>query len=286
MKRKGMTLRSIAALYMASPSWYELSNSSRRIYLYGMKSLEKLMDMPADKITRPMVIDLKDSLFEKSSSCHSAMKVLNNIMSFGYDRGMCQFNHAGSMRHLPKMTPIPRWTDEECDLFLEKAPLQMKRLFLLALYTGQRKSDLIRMKWDQYDGTYIHFKQQKTGTKLVIPVHPLLKAELEVMKEEKVMMFKAKRLIVSPYILHNSHSHPWSLSAVSEAMRKTLISLGIKGRSIHGLRKTTAAKLAEFGLSPHAIASVTGHKSLKEIMNYTKEADQVRLAEEAIARWS
>jgi integrase len=51
---------------------------------------------------------------------------------------------------------------------------------------------------------------------------------------------------------------------------------------MHGLRKTAARMLAEAGCSAHQIASVTGHRSLKEIERYTRGADQKRLATAAI----
>jgi integrase len=50
----------------------------------------------------------------------------------------------------------------------------------------------------------------------------------------------------------------------------------------HGLRKALLRLLAEAGRSAKQIAAVSGHKSLKEIERYTADADQARLAEEAM----
>jgi integrase len=52
----------------------------------------------------------------------------------------------------------------------------------------------------------------------------------------------------------------------------------------HGLRKAAARRLAEANCSTKEIASVTGHKTLAEVVRYTKEADQKRLAKAAMAR--
>jgi integrase len=56
------------------------------------------------------------------------------------------------------------------------------------------------------------------------------------------------------------------------------------GLSPHGLRKATARRLAEAGCTPHQIASITGHQSLKEVERYTRAADQKRLAAAAVVR--
>jgi integrase len=57
-----------------------------------------------------------------------------------------------------------------------------------------------------------------------------------------------------------------------------------RGLSPHGLRKATARRLAEAGCTPHQIAAITGHQSLKEVERYTRGADQRRLAASAVVR--
>jgi integrase len=54
--------------------------------------------------------------------------------------------------------------------------------------------------------------------------------------------------------------------------------------SAHGLRKAAARRLAEAGCTEHEIAAITGHASLREIVRYTKAADQKRLAAAAMAK--
>ena len=52
--------------------------------------------------------------------------------------------------------------------------------------------------------------------------------------------------------------------------------------TFHGLRKTASVRLAEAGCTPHEIAAITGHASLKEIERYTKTAERKRLAASAM----
>jgi integrase len=54
--------------------------------------------------------------------------------------------------------------------------------------------------------------------------------------------------------------------------------------SAHGLRKATAAALAEAGATAHEIAAVTGHMSLEEVERYTRAARKQKLAGAAIAK--
>ncbi len=57
---------------------------------------------------------------------------------------------------------------------------------------------------------------------------------------------------------------------------------GLPHGSAHGLRKAAARRLAEAGCTEHEIASITGHRSLQEIVRYTRAADQKRLAVSAM----
>jgi site-specific recombinase XerD len=52
----------------------------------------------------------------------------------------------------------------------------------------------------------------------------------------------------------------------------------------HGLRKAQMRRLAESGASAKQIASISGHKSLREVERYTDAADQKRLSRGAIAK--
>lgn len=53
-----------------------------------------------------------------------------------------------------------------------------------------------------------------------------------------------------------------------------------------GLRKATAARLAERGCTPHEIMAVTGHQTLEEVERYTREAQRAGLAHSAWKRFA
>ena len=41
---------------------------------------------------------------------------------------------------------------------------------MLALWTGQRQGDLLRLPWSAYERTHIKLKQRKTGARVVVKV--------------------------------------------------------------------------------------------------------------------
>lgn len=135
----------------------------------------------------------------------------------------------------------------------------MRRNQAPALHTGQRSSDLIKIRWDDYDGSAIQVTQEKTGSRLWVPCHEDLKVELT----------EWKRNATSVTILVNPASgEPWNRIGFSNAVRLSIKAHPEgKGYVFHGLRKAFASPMVEAGCSVLEIAVVTGHMSLKKPRN-------------------
>jgi integrase len=154
------------------------------------------------------------------------------------------------------------WPPELIDRFLREARPSLRWAVKLALYTGQRRSDLVKMKWSDFDGDRIEVRQQKTGELLEIPCHKDLRAELESMPR------------TAETILVGERGAPLNGSSLSVMVRKTLREMGVDGYAIHGLRKNAAVALANAGCTPHEIAAITGHRTLGMVAHYAKRHDQ------------
>jgi Phage integrase family len=75
------------------------------------------------------------------------------------------------------------------------------------------------------------------------------------------------------------------MPGLSEFMRRAIAAAGLPGRcNSHGLRKALMRRLAEARKSEKQIASVSGHKTLREIERYTAAADQRRLAKDTLRK--
>jgi integrase len=117
-------------------------------------------------------------------------------------------------------------------------------------------------------------KQAKTRGELVIPVHPDLQAILDRAPSDKLTFLVTR--FGKPFLERRS--------VIGSASNVTIADLS--RCSAHGLRKAAARRLAEAGCTEHEIAAITGHASLREIVRYTKAADQKKLARAAIDKVS
>jgi integrase len=169
------------------------------------------------------------------------------------------------------------WTEQEIEQYETKHPVgtQARLSLALALYTGQRASDLVVMGRQHVDGDKINVAQRKTGTRLWIQIDPILKAIIDATP--------------SPHLtfLISAHGRPYASSKTfGAAMSNWAKEAGLAGCPLHGLRKACCRRLAEAGCSASEIMSVSGHKSLVEVERYVRAANQKRMAEAAIEKLS
>ena len=168
--------------------------------------------------------------------------------------------------------PWPERVIEKFEAEARPKPIAQLALALL-LYTGQRGSDVVRMKWADYDGTGIAVRQLKTGTPLWIRCHKKLKAILE----------SAPR--PSEFILTSRYGRGYTAGGLRDLISAATAQIGAAGHTAHDLRCNAAIALAEAGCNDHEIMAVTGHRTFKEAQKYTAKANQKKLSEQAIAKW-
>jgi integrase len=125
---------------------------------------------------------------------------------------------------------------------------------LLALWTGQRQGDLLRLAWPSYDGTHLRLRQSKTGVRVSIPVGAPLKATLDA----------AAKIKHGPTILCSTNKKPWTSDGFRASWRKACQKAGIVGVTFNDLRGTAVTRLAIAGCTEAEIATITGH-SLREV---------------------
>jgi len=167
------------------------------------------------------------------------------------------------------------WSEEEIAQYEAFWPVgsRQRLAFALMLYTGQRRSDAVKMGPSDIRDGFLDVIQQKTGARLLIPIHPAL-ADIIALEPAKVGSY-----------LQNQAGKQASSNGLGNQFRVWADAAGVSGDlSGHGLRKAAARRLAEAGCTTHQIAAITGHKTLSEVERYTRAVDQKKLAEEAMKR--
>jgi integrase len=140
----------------------------------------------------------------------------------------------------------------------------------LLLYTGQRRSDVVRMGRQHVRDGWISIVQQKTGQLVEIPFHQEFKDVLAALP------------LANMTFLTTAQGKPFTPPGFTNWFRDMVKEAGLPGKlSPHGLRKAACRRLAEAGCTPHQIMAISGHKSLDEVTRYTVAASRRELATQA-----
>jgi integrase len=252
-------LLSVLHSYQASGEFDGLAVRTRRDYVEKIKAIEgEFGDFPlaalTDRRTRGIFMAWRDKLAAKSRrQADYAWQVLARILSWGHNRGLVLANPCARGGRLYRGSRVDRiWTPDDEGAFLKSAPAHLHLPLLLALWTGQRQGDLLRLPWSAYDGTHIRLRQSKTGARVVLPVGAPLKATLDAAKKN------------GPLILTNSLRRPWTSHGFQASWRIAATKAGIVGITFHDLRGTAVTRLAIVGCTEAEIATITGH-SLRDV---------------------
>jgi integrase len=234
---------------------FGVSSRTRRDYIKQIKRIEHAFgDFPIkalnDPRSRSLFLDWRDQLAKTSlRQADYAYGTLARILSWAHNRGLIATNpctKSGKLYHGTRVNKI--WSDEDVERFLRSAPPYLRLAMLLAINTGQRQGDLLRLPWSAYNGTQIKLRQRKTGAYVSIPVADALRAALDVASRQ------------SPIILTNTTGKPWTESGFQSAWGKATMRAGIRGLTFHDLRGTAVVILARAGCNEVEIYSITGHK--------------------------
>lgn len=149
------------------------------------------------------------------------------------------------------------WTEADITRFMRGAPVELQRALILAIHTGQRYGDLIRLRWSDYDRKATSLKQSKGQTRVKVRCTSALRRMLE----------QTPRF--GPYILSRADGRLWFTdkdgSALGQAWPRQMEATRFHTRPFaeltqvekasflhfNDMRGTSVTLLSEAGCTPH-----------------------------------
>lgn len=169
------------------------------------------------------------------------------------------------------------WTEDEIAQYqtAHKIGTRERLACDLLLFTGQRRSDVIRISRRHIKGGVLQLSQVKTGVEVSMPLHPDLVASL---KASGAMEHELKPFLLAP------RGKPYLGNWFTADFKKWVRAAGLPDRCTpHGLRKAFCSRLASLGVSGHDIMACSGHTTLSELERYTKKYERRKGSARAMA---
>lgn len=278
------TLTSVLDAYESSSDFLGLADRTRADYRKHLRAIAaEFGDFPISALEAPKAkgefLDWRDRLAVTSKrNADYRFAVFARALSWAADRGTIPLN---PLKRMGRVYVGNRresvWTDADEAAFYAKAPAHLHLALTLALWTGQRQGDLLRLTWSAYDGHTIRVRQGKTQKRLAIRVGEPLRMALDAAA-------KVKKDAVT--ILTTERGFTWTESGFRASWRKACAKAGVADVRFHDLRGTAITRMAIAGCSVPEIAAVTGHSlnDVGTILDRHYLSRDARLVESAIRK--
>lgn len=235
---------------------------------FGTLPLEAIEEHGA----RALFMEWRETMADRPRTADLSWSVLQRIMAFGVDKEKLRRNPCEKAGRLAESGTRREkvWSAADIEAVKKVAPAHVLEVLMMAIWTGQRQGDLLRLTWSAYDGTHIRLEQSKTKARVTVKVADELKAILDA-KRASLMV----REIAAVTILTTARGKSWTSDGFRTSWAKAVLEAGISGLTFHDLRGTFITNARRAGASIEDIASASGHKiaDVRSILEHHYLAD-------------
>lgn len=201
------------------------------------------------------------------TTCNRYLTVLGSVYKWARRRRIAPRGFVSPTRgveRFPEAQHRVRYlSDEERTRLLAVSKLaawpKFHALILMALTTGARRSELLRLRWrdvDLLDNGVAYVATSKNGEPRVLPLtKPLIRELLRFRRDPERLVFESPRI-------------PGKPMAIEMPFRRAVADAKLQNFRFHDLRHSCASYLAQSGASLLEIADVLGHKQLAVVKRY------------------
>lgn len=258
-----VTVSSLCDLFEKSPEHKGTGAITRHQRETFMKVIrERWGDLEArhvsDRRFRGQIMDWRDELGDTPAKADKAVRAIQRLLTWAYDRGKIEYDHSKGIGGLSEDKPRDgKGITPEHERALLACSLPHEReLFLFALYTTIRQSDLTLVSWHHMDdGGWIVWKHSKTKKSTgAISFYPVF--ALPAMRD---LVGDLSRC--TTFMLTTEQAHPWSASNIRAVWVKWKERAGLKDEDIHfhDIRREGINRLLAAGCTEAEAASISGH---------------------------
>jgi len=292
------SLKAAYRLLMETEEWKSLEDKSKTRY---QQTIERILDVPAggkqtqgdgpvEELKRSHVKNILAGFSDTPHMERIVLICLRKLIMMAIDEEWIEVDPTYKMTRSPKTDGHKTWTPEAMAKYEKfwKIGTPQRTAYALALWLGNRASDVIRLRWDhltvkhvtvddvvhEVEGfEFVQFKGRKRGKKLFLPMTSMLADELAPLSR------------TTETVLQSPRKAPYRDGSISTQFAKWCYKADIDpGFTMHGLRKALGVKLAEADASTRQLMEMLGHNNIAFAELYSREASQVRLAVQAMEK--
>jgi len=269
------TMAWLIARYHDSSAWMGLAETTRRERVYVFKTvLARAGDAPLASITKKVIQQGVEDRAKTPFHANNFIKAMRGLFQWAKRAQHVEADPTEGVKGFPCRTNgFHAWTEDEIATFESSWPVGTKERLALCvlLYTGLRRSDAVLLGRQHVRDGVITMRTAKTGQQVTIPILPEL-AEVINATTTGDLAFIA-----------TASGRPMTPGGFGFWFHAACKAAGVPG-SAHGLRKAGATRAANNGATVAQLNAIYGWTGEKMASLYTRSADRVRLARDAIGK--
>lgn len=264
-----------------------ISKSTREQYDRCLKVIEAAWgDDPVSKLTPEEAQKAIDAFRDTPAAGRVFRSVLSRLISWGIPRGYAPFNvveHTEDDDEGGTYEPWPLWAFE---LFFANARIGLHMPIYSALFTGQRKGDLLNMKRPIEGVTEMPIIAQKTDEIVPIQIHSEYRS---IIRALPALPLNEDGTVKTDRLHLREDGVPWTYEGFNTAWQREMDRKVFKpfreNRLVpHGVRKNAVNNLLEIGCSEAQVGAIV-KMSPAMVRHYSKRINQFRLARGAMKQF-
>ena len=214
----------------------------------------------------------------KPSTCNREIAALHRVFQCAVRWKMIRVNPVSGLEPLEEARGRARFlTKDEARSLLESSPAHLAPIIAVALGTGMRKGEILKLKWDDvdFDRRLIYIRQvnAKTGVARHVP-----------MSEAVCKVFSSIARNGCVYVFSDGNGKPYrdNRTAFKNALKKA----EIRNFRFHDLRHTAASYMVMAGVPMRTVGDILGHTTDTMTERYAHLLPEHRLkAVESLPDW-
>ncbi len=255
--------------------YYEYSRVNKKSWGRDRTSLNHLTTFFGDKNLNEITPDLierykaqrKNSISARGTgvspaSINRELACLKNMFTKAIEWGKVIDNPAIKVKLFKEPNGRLRYLETpEIKRLLVSCSPHLKPIVVVALNTGMRKGEILKLKWDHLDfsNELVFVEDTKNGHRREIPMNRLL---TETLKSAKSRFRES-----GEYVFCHEDGKPYL--NVRKSFETALRRAGIEDFRFHDLRHTFASRLVMAGVDLATVKELLGHKSLEMTLRYS-----------------
>lgn len=205
--------------------------------------------IPADRLSARHVYAYMDQ--RPPVRANREVALLSHVMSCCIRWGLCDRNVCRDVQRNPERPRDRYVTDAEFAQVYAGASAMMQCAMLLALLTGLRQGDLLKLRREQCEADGLHVRTGKTGRALIYEWSDELATVVE---RCKALRRRRGVPVLSPWLLHRRDGQPYTAGGFKAIWKRTVAAADCEHFTFHDLR---AKYLSDGGVADHYDARAT-----------------------------